>query len=424
MLKFGFILSASFAMISSLAAQTPATEKRFQFGTGPVGQGSTVVASNVAYSKSSGFGFEKGADLIFSESNCAADKPFYFSVDLPEGNYRVTVTLGDAKMESKTTVKAELRRLMLEDVPTAAGKSTTRSFIVNVRTPRIAGGGRVGLKVPRETIGEAWAWDDRLTLEFNGQRPALTTLHIEKVQLPTVYILGDSTVCDQSKEPYASWGQMLTRFFKPEVAVANHAESGESLRGSESARRFAKIIGDMKAGDYLLVQFGHNDMKSKDPNAVALYKAGLKKWVGEVRAKGGIPVLITPMNRHSFDKDKVVNSLGEYPEMVRQAANEEKAAMIDLNAKSKTFYEAFGREGSIQAFKHDDTSRFDPTHHSPYGAYELAKCIAVGLCEAKVDLAKHLVDEVKNFDPAKPDAVKDFKLPISPNFTNDRPLGD
>src|SRR5215831_4394181 len=95
-----------------------------------------------------------------------ADAPQYLSIKVPdEGNYRVTVTLGDPEAASVTTVKAELRRLMLENIRVPAGKSETRTFVVNVRRPQIAGGGEVRLK-PREKESEAWAWDDRLTFEF------------------------------------------------------------------------------------------------------------------------------------------------------------------------------------------------------------------------------------------------------------------
>ena len=142
------------------------------------------------------------------------------------------------------------------------------------------------------------AWDDKLTLEFNDKRPCVCGIEITKADdVPTVFLLGDSTVCDQPKEPWNSWGQMLPRFFKPDVAVANHAESGESIRGSLGAGRFDKVYSLLKKGDYLFLQFGHNDMKDRDPNALATYKANLKRIVAETRKRGATPVLVTSMER-------------------------------------------------------------------------------------------------------------------------------
>jgi len=152
---------------------------------------------------------------------------FYFSVKLPEGNYRVTVTPGDPASESTAAVKAEPRRLMLEKVPVPAGKPVTRSTMVNLRTPKSFATNAVHLK-PRERTNERWAWDEKLTLEFNGRHPALQSLEIQKAAVPTAFLLGDSTVCDQPAEPWNSWGQMLPRIFKPDIAIANHAESGET----------------------------------------------------------------------------------------------------------------------------------------------------------------------------------------------------
>lgn len=399
---------------------------KLSFGNKPTEPGFTQVDSSVVYSIAKRIGFEPGAKVQENDRGVASDSPFCFSVAVPEGNYRVTATLGDPGAESTTTVKAELRRLMLQQVHTAAGEFETRSFIVNVRTPKISTGGAVKLKDPRETRDEAWAWDERITLEFNGKHPSLSSMQIERVDVPTVYLLGDSTVCDQSKEPYASWGQMLTRFFKPDIAVANHAESGETLSNSTGAHRLDKVLSLMKSGDYLLMQFGHNDMKSRSPDAPQQYKATLKKWVQMTKAKGGTPVVITSVHRHTFENGKVTNSLKEYPDLVREVAKEEAVALIDLHAMSKTLYEALGEKPSIQLFEHvgDDLSKFDATHHSPYGAYELARCVVEGIRQNKLDLVSHLSDDTGTFDPAKPDPVEGFAVPPSPGAAGERPLGD
>jgi lysophospholipase L1-like esterase len=360
------------------------------------------------YSKESGYGLDLGSSIGL--------KPFFFSVAVPEGNYDVTVTFGDANRESITTVKAESRRLMIERVDTAAGEFTKRTFTVNVHTPKIAGGGEVRLK-PRE-IG-ILRWDDKLTLEFNGPRPAVTVVEIEKADAITVYLMGDSTVVDQPEEPWNSWGQMLTRFFKPGVAVANHAESGETLRGSTGEQRLKKVMSTIQRGDYLFIQFGHNDQKEKGEGigAFTSYKADLKRYIAQAREHGATPVLVSPMNRRTFDADgKITNSLGDYPEAVRRAAEEESVALVDLNAMSKFFYEAMGAEESQKAF-------VDNTHHNNYGSYELAKCVVEGIKANKLALAKFLVD-VPTFDPSHPDPVATFDVPRSPMSSMVKPDGN
>jgi lysophospholipase L1-like esterase len=418
-------------MIALCAATAGAqTSLKFDFGAGKVQKGFAPVSEKDVYTPEKGFGFEANQDLRCvdrSDKNalrsdfCTADKPFYFSVKVPEGNYKVMVTFGDRNAPTETVVKAELRRLMLEKVATESGRFRTAIFIVNVRNPSFPGG-EVKLK-DREKTMEWWAWDDKLTLEFNGSRPVVNAVEIERIdRLPTVFLLGDSTVCDQPREPYASWGQMLTAFFKPAVALANHAESGESLRSSTGAKRLDKVLSLMKKGDFLLIQYAHNDEKEKGDGvgAFTTYKASLKKFVAAAREKGGIPILVTPMHRRTFGGDgRIANSHGDYPEAVRQVAAEEKVALIDLTALSRDFYEALGKDGSAVAFKEGDG-----THHNNYGAYELAKMIAASISAQKLSLANFLIKELPAFDPKKPDSFEAFTLPASPLLTDVKPLGN
>jgi lysophospholipase L1-like esterase len=402
---------------------------KFDFGPGALAPGYKRVMPQHIYNRETGFGFEPGSQIVCIDRDgqdplrsdfCTSEQSFYFSVAVPEGNYNVTVTLGDSAADSITTVKAELRRLMLERVETKRGKFATRTFTVNVRTPQIAGDGEVKLK-DREKTTEIWAWDEKLTLEFNDSRPAVCAVEIAPVDVPTIYLLGDSTVCDQPREPYNSWGQMITRFFKPGVAVANHAESGESLRSSLGARRLDKVLSIIKPGDYLFIQYGHNDEKEKGEGvgAFTTYKSDLKKFLAGARQHGAIPVLITPVQRRTFDKEgKITNSHGEYPEAVRQVALEENVPLIDLNALSKTLYEAWGDEPSKKAFAPNDN-----THHDNYGSYELARCIVRGIRSDKLAIAKFLVTDGPAFDPRRPDSFEGFKLPPSPLGTGVKPLG-
>ncbi len=425
---FSALLAAT--ILSVAGEQIPKTDYKFDFG-GNAAPGYTRVPANAFYSNDLGYGFEfgsavteveRGGKNALKDGFVTGDKPFFFSAAVPEGNYRVTVTLGDREGSSTTTVKAELRRLMLEKIHTAPGKFETRMFIVNVRRPQITGDGEVKFK-EREKTSEAWAWDDKLTLEFSDTQPKLCALTIEKVDdLPTIYIAGDSTSTDQAKEPYNSWGQMLTRFFRPEIAIANNGESGETLRSFLGENRWAKVLSVIRRGDYVLIQFGHNDQKEKGEGvgAFTTYKADLKRFVGDARQHGATPVLITSMNRRTFDADgKITNSLGDFPEAVRQVAKEDGVALIDLNAMSKTLYEALGPQRSGELFAGKDT-----THHSDYGSYELAKCVVRGIREAKLPIAKYLASDVPPFDPAHPDPFEKFDIPPDPDSTSVKPYGN
>ena len=448
------LLTAIAGLVPALAWSLPsaaaeeAAVYRFAFGAGSSAKGYAQVSPDMQFNPERGFGFEAtGARIAVVDRSAnaggdrnplhsqfiTADKGFYFSARMPqEGNYRVRVTLGDAAAESTTTIKAELRRLMVEGVHTAPGEFKTVEFIVNTRTPKIAavGGipaGVVRLKAPRESVQEAWDWDDLLTLEFNGTHPAVCAVEITKADVPTVFVIGDSTVCDQSREPFNSWGQMLPNFFKPDIAVANHGESGETYRDSIGRRRLDKMLSLMKPGDYLFMQFGHNDQKqiaAGTGGPFTTYKAEIRKHVDAVRAHGGTPVIVSPMERRNFNPDGTLKpTLADYAEASRQAARELNVAFIDLNAQSILFYQALGADKAYLAFAGTGLKR-DATHHDNYGSYELAKIIIQGIRDDKLPLAEHIKDDFPGFDPKHPDSPDTFPLPPSPLYNNQRPLGD
>ncbi len=381
---------------------------KFDFGTTETAPGFTAVTPADGFTPEKGYGFDLGftpkagdrggnpvkGDFVTGEGG------FYFSVVVPQGNYDVTVLLGDPAGRSETTVKAESRRLMLESVVTTEREQVSRKFTVNVRQSEYPGG-RVGLKDREKPYLH---WDNKLTLEFNGPRPCVAAVEI--VPAPTaatVWLLGDSTVTDQPFEPWNSWGQMFPRFFKPGVAIANQAESGESLGSSLSSRRVAKVEAEMKKGDYVFIQFGHNDMKSKAPDALQKYEENLRKLVKTIQGKGGTAVLVTSMERKGGVKK---DTLAGYPDAVKRVAENEKVPLIDLHAMSRQLYIGLGKDLNA-AFQ-------DGTHHNNFGSYEIAKCVVERIREGKLPLAALLADDVKPFDPSKPDAVADFKYAVSP----------
>lgn len=397
---------------------------RFRFGPEAAREGEIQVGVEDVYDAERGYGFDLGTSPAGDEGS------FYFSVSAKDGNYRLTIELGDAEEASSNTVKVESRRLLLEKVETAAGVFVTRSVIVNTRNHKLvppekyAPGGRAVVLNERE-IGKLH-WDDKLTIEFNGAAPKVRSLEIEKVEVPTVYLVGDSTVTDQPYEPAASWGQMLSRFFKDEVAVSNHAESGETLKSFMAGLRLAKVLEGMRAGDYLFIQFTHNDQKQQWPQtyveAGTTYKAYLNVLIAEARLRGATPVLVTSMERRRFDRDgKIESTLGGYPQAMREVAREQGVALIDLQPMSVALYEALGVEDAPKAFSNGGK---DATHHNNYGAYQLAQCVAQGIVAAKLPLARWLVEDFEGYDPRRPDDVDTFEMSASPFSSDLAPLGN
>ena len=407
---------------------------RFDCGRGR-GRGEVVhlSESNVYAGGMKAAGFDLGTvPEGFAGGACASSKPFFFSVAVPDGNYRVTVVLGGPEA-SVTTLRAESRRLLLMERAVAAKGSATAEFVVNVRTAEIAGGpAKVKLK-PRE-IG-ALDWDDKLTLEFNGEHPAVRSIAIVPVKdVPTLYLAGDSTVVDQDKEPWAAWGQMLPAFVGPGLAIANNAESGETIKSFVGEKRLEKVMSTIKAGDYLAVQFAHNDQKPGAGYVPAMtdYKTYLKSYIAQARAKGATPILVTSMNRRNFDvAGKIVQTLGEYPQAMKEVGAEEHVAVIDLNAASKTLFEAMGPEGTLKAFVHYPGNTFpgqteelkDDTHFNAYGAYELARCVVQAIRDQHLPIEKYLVKGISAYDAGHPDALAAWHLPASPNVSVQRPDG-
>jgi len=403
------------------AALANGADLKFDFGTSS-DPGFTHVAPGAAYDEKQGFGFLQG----FSAPKPGEPIAPVFAVNVPEGNYDVTIRFGDAKAATSTSIKAESRRLMIKDVETEPGKYETRTITVNVRKPTISTGGTTSLNGRELGPPLVPDWDDCLSLEFNGKNPGVASVDIEPAKdAPTVFIAGDSTVTDQWHEPYTGWGQILPSFFLPGIAISNQAESGLALFSFEHQKRLEKVLSMMKKGDYFFIQFGHNDQKDKSPNAgpFTTYKDNLKKFVEAAKQKGGLPVIVTPMERRRWDKDgKLQPTLADYAEAGRQVAADEHVPLIDLNAMSQKFYTALGSNDSSKAFVFypantytgQDKELKDNTHHSVYGAYELARCVVEGIKASVPALAEHLQKDVGSFDPSKPDAPEAVQWFLTP----------
>lgn len=358
----------------------------------------------------------------------AKQTPFEINLPVPDGNYLVTMKIGSRKRAADTFVKVESRRLAVNDLRTAKGEFRTVNFIVNKRDAKIRENGvEVASVTLKSRENGKLNWDDCLNIEVGGEAPAVESVTVQPAPpgITTIFLCGDSTVVDQDNEPWASWGQMFPWFFDSGVAVANYAESGERADTFIGAGRLRKILSVMQPGDYVFVEFGHNDQKiDRQPGKGAYYffATQLKTFIDQIRSKGGIPVLVSPTHRRNFDKEgKIVETHLDYPEAMKWVAEREGVTFIDLHSMSAKFYEALGPEESKRAFVHYKAGSYgmskdvaDNTHFNPYGAFELAKCVVGAMQTQGLDIAKHIVN-FSGFNPSLPDAPESFNWYDSPS---------
>lgn len=351
--------------------------------------------------------------------NVKSNAPFTRNIEVPDGNYKVTVVLGSKKKAGKTVVRAENRRLMVDEVATKKGQFKTVEFVVNKRTPEIEKGKRVKVKDREKNYN---TWDNAINLEFTGAAPAVKEVKIERdTTATTIFLCGNSTVVDQPYEPWASWGQMIPRWFGPEIAISNNAESGLTAGSFLGSYRLDKILTMMKKGDYVICEFGHNDQKEKMAGAGAWYNFSynLKVFIDKVRAKGGNIIFVTPTQRRLFDDathSKIQETHGDYPDAMRAVAKREGVPVIELHDMTRTFFETLGYENSKKALVHYPANTFpgqdkplaDNTHFNPYGAYEIAKMVVMGMKQLNLPIVKYLRSDWKDFNPAQPDDYNKF----------------
>jgi len=221
----------------------------------------------------------------------------------------------------------------------------------------------------------------------------------------TIHLAGDSTMAEKlvEKRPETGWGEMLQQYLDTaSVRVMNHARNGRSTRTFISEGRWQELVDSLKAGDYVFIQFGHNDESKEKTDRYtppADYKANLVRFVTETRAKGAIPILMTPVARRRFHtKGDFYDTHGEYPDLVREVAASERVALVDMNRSSGDVLRLFGPEASSALFLQlapGENANYpngiqDNTHFSPFGARVMAALAVEGIRTAGLDLAKHL----------------------------------
>jgi lysophospholipase L1-like esterase len=220
-----------------------------------------------------------------------------------------------------------------------------------------------------------------------------------------VFLIGDSTMADKPLvgNPERGWGQMFPLFLQDGVIVENHARNGRSTKSFIREGRWDSVYTKLRPGDYVLMQFGHNDAKKEDSTRYAEahtdYKANLLRFVRDARAKEAIPILITPVCRRRFDdKGKFYDVHGDYPAVVRELAVQENVPLVDLNRMSFELFDKLGQDGTERLFLRAEPGLFsaipqgkkDDTHFNSVGAEEVAKLVVAGLKELDIPLAKFL----------------------------------
>ena len=223
----------------------------------------------------------------------------------------------------------------------------------------------------------------------------------------TLFLIGDSTMSDKPlipAYPERGWGQMLPMYFKPEVRIANYAVNGRSTKSFLDEGRWKTVLGLLKPGDYVIVQFGHNDENKRNAarftEPFGEFKQNLQRYVRDARAAKAVPVLATPVARRKFSADgQVRDTHGDYAEAVRQVAAEERVPLLDLDKRSRELLAKMGPEQSKRLFDWVEPGEYekcpdglkDDTHFNAFGASRTCDLAVLELRIAVPELAGRLV---------------------------------
>lgn len=218
----------------------------------------------------------------------------------------------------------------------------------------------------------------------------LGCLKAEGTDAPTIHMIGDSTMADKPKLnlPERGWGQLFPEFVIPPAKADNRAANGSSSKTFIKERSWEKLLGSIQPGDWVIIQFGHNDQKADKPGTYAAadgeYRDNLRRFVRETRGKSAFPIIATPVVRRRWDADgKFIDTLGEYPAAARAVAEEEKVPLLELHDLTLKMESGAGVEGSKRLhFKGDDT------HFSEAGAREVSALAAAEIHRLKLPLAR------------------------------------
>jgi lysophospholipase L1-like esterase len=348
--------AASLLFTTTALHAVSASSWKFDFGSGTAQTGYTRVLPTTGYSSSLGYGFvnteltsvDRGAPDALRGDYITSTRPFTFYANVPPGNYNITVITGDNAGTSNTSIKSEGQRIITQQLATTSGQFSTYTATVRVKG------------------------DGVLDLTFYGSAPKICSLDIAQTTTAiTMFIAGDSTVTDQTDTVYAGWGQMYTSFLRQGVAVGNYADSGESSTSFWSPFYVPNIQPALKVGDYLFIQFGHNDEKAL---TLSQYYDGLKRYVDDAKSKGAKPILVTPVERNVWSGGALTWSHGSYPDTMKQLATDTGTPCIDLTTSSHNLGASMGQTTATTYFYPGDK-----THTNQAGAMKVAALVRDGV---------------------------------------------
>ena len=363
------LLSGSGLVLTAPAAQAEPSNYRFDFGKGPVEHGFTGVSATDAYSPETRYGFntpEYIANVAAKGSGAGSDAVRFlqfgtkstntFNVDLKEGLYKITVTLGDT---SRASIAAEgvFQEMNL------TGNGATASFEIPVTD------GQLNLLVTEGKVGTAFTLSS-LEIEKVSRHPAMD---------PTIWVGGDSTVASYyplENSVQGGWGQMLPQYVDPErFDVRNMATGGQIARGFRNDGQLEAILQYIKPGDLFLLEMGINDTAAKNATTEAEFKEIMRDMVRQVSATGATPVLVAPQGRATDFVDGVHSSVNRwYRNSTVALAQEEGVHLVDLNVLASAYFTGIGPEATLALFMTGDT-----LHPNRAGASELARLVAEDL---------------------------------------------
>lgn len=219
----------------------------------------------------------------------------------------------------------------------------------------------------------------------------------------TLYLVGDSTCAEKEVNAYpeAGWGMPFQYFFNDTVVVQNHAKNGRSTKTFMEEGRWDAILKDLKKGDWVFIQFGHNDEVPSKVDRYTTpdqYQSNLRKYVADTRKKGANPVLLTPVTRRSWENGVLVDSHSQYAQLVRDVAKDQNVPLIDMTVKSMQLVNNFGESRSVLLYHHlapgehpnYPNGKTDDTHFNELGARKMAQLVLDGMEELNLELLRHV----------------------------------